>query len=619
MNTRLRRAALVGGVVLVGTALMASLIGSAAGASARRHGPQRASQEKSWSFGVMADTQWTVADDGKNPNTVAVDVINRVNSQFIKNHVKFVIQVGDLVDKQAISSTDTTTSLDTTAVFRQALYKAGIGFYPLRGNHEGSQASANEFLKVFPQTQNATMNSTPASAFAAPNPDASTQPFPTPAGSPFQVGAISASPAAPAGFGGLCYAFDYGNARFIMLDQFTPTTGTSHSALDATQVDWMNQQLSSRPAGTHAFVFGHKGIITENHPDTLFGDDPSVNPTPPAQGIENALIGDLQANGVRYYIGGHDHMHNRALVRSADGTSSVEDIIAQSDSSKFYIPYGTKGYDTRAVDPQTKAVTETTTPLPTADPTQTNDYIYDVLVAGGATRETPISQESAPEGAPATGVVHIGYYIFHVCGPRVTVDYYSAPVTAANEDGEYLISSASGLRFNKVESFGYSLNGKEFQVAEGQSYTGVSDSFAGTQAQILGGTNHSTATDTAGRALTETVDTGWTQVNDGGRLQSNALTLWGLVDLGRTHSSTYALSMSYQSGNGHGASPLPRLLTYRLGHWVNAVVANVGGHPRHVIGPWKPGYKLGTWGVDPGKHTVWAVIDRQGTFAAGQR
>ena len=159
-------------------------------------------------------------------------------------------------------------------------------------------------------------------------------------------------------------------------------------------------------------MFGHKGLITENHADTLFGDNPSSTAA-----LQNAFIQHLQNNGVRYYMGGHDHIHKRAVVTSADGASKVEDIILASDSSKFYIPYGTAGYDQRSVDPITKAVTTSGT-LATADPTQTNDDIYDVLVAGGTARETQIAQE----------LNTIGYYVYTVDGPKVSVDYYSAVV-----------------------------------------------------------------------------------------------------------------------------------------------------------------------------------------------
>ncbi len=49
-----------------------------------------------WKFGVLSDTQWVVADDGKNPYSAATDIINQANQAFIANGVQFVIAVGDL-------------------------------------------------------------------------------------------------------------------------------------------------------------------------------------------------------------------------------------------------------------------------------------------------------------------------------------------------------------------------------------------------------------------------------------------------------------------------------------------------------------------------------------------
>jgi hypothetical protein len=35
-----------------------------------------------------------------------------------------------------------------------------------------------------------------------------------------------------------------------------------------------------------------------------------------------------------------------------------------------------------------------------------------------------------------------------------------------------------------------------------------------------------------------------------------------------------------------------------------------------VTGPWKASYGLGTYGVDPGTKTVWAVLNYNADFAA---
>ena len=88
-------------------------------------------------------------------------------------------------------------------------------------------------------------------------------------------------------------------------------------------------------------------------------------------------------------------------------------------------------------------------------------------------------------------------------------------------------------------------------MPQGQPYTSVVDSSQGTRARILGGTNGSTATDAAGRAFTKDIDTGWTCTAGRCRFESDILTLWGMADLGASHTDTYALSMSSSRFQGH--------------------------------------------------------------------
>jgi hypothetical protein len=565
-----------------------------------------AASAEPWKFGVMSDTQWRVGDpdpancplgdtldcDGKNPNGVAVGIINELNKQFISHGVKFVIQTGDLTD------TGDPRALDTAATFRQELYDAGIGFYPLRGNHDASKVAAVEFQRIFPQTQTGVNNQTPASALITTlyygPPHANTN-------KAFTVGSNFASPSTD--FAGLTYSFDYDNARFVLLDQFTPPDGSSHSALNSSDVNWVDTRLASRPAGTHAFVFGHKHLISENHPDTLFGSDPSDNHS----GLQDLFIASLYNNGVRYYMGGHDHLHNRAIVTSPNGVSSVQDIITSSNSFKSYVPQ-----------------------------VPSNDYRYNVLVPpesgtpSGKSREIPIAQE----------LFTIGYYIVTVDGPRVTVDYYSSPDGC---DGDCnLTNMPAKLTFSKRETFGYSLNGKEFLVPEGGSYTEVQDSFGGTKARILSGINSGTARAYDNRALTKAVDTGWTPRTPRTdiELASDILTLWGMAkSLGdeivvidgqsRTlradqtvrsdQTDEYVLSMTYDSSNitpRHLANYGLGIATHdENGNWVNAVDRNFGGSIRFVSGPWQSKYELGAYGVDLKTQTAWAVINCDGDFA----
>ena len=378
----------------------------------------------------------------------------------------------------------------------------------------------------------------------------------------------------------------------MLLDQFAPLNAKEGDKTDLTideQVPWIETTLAGKPAAGHAFVFGHKGLISENHVDTLFGSDPTES------GLnQNAFITALYNNGVRYYMQGHDHMHDRSLVSVTTGTPTdgvspkVENIICASDSDKFYRPR-----------------------------VPSNDEKYNVGVFGH-TRQAQVSQE----------LRKIGFYIFTVDGPRVTGEYYAAEVPNAGPSAkckqdpdmcEFMISTTPALSFVKAEAFGYSLNGKEFQVCqEGQpkcnsSYTQVVDSYKDTTAKILSGTNASKTQDKNGRAFLKTVDTGW--ADQSSDTLSNVLTLWGIADLNSKATDVYTLSVTYFPSKASGGNDALGLASKSGGKWVNAVEKNKGGVKKHVAGPWKAGYGLGTYGVDTKTNTAWAVINYTGKFA----
>ena len=282
-------------------------------------------------------------------------------------------------------------------------------------------------------------------------------------------------------------------------------------------------------------------------------------------------------------------MHNRAIVTSPDGSSRVQNITASSNSYKFYIPI-----------------------IPSADE-QYNLPEFSFL------RETPIAQE----------LFTVGYYIVTVDGPRVTVEHFASPNGCA---GDCDLTITPALTFSKRETFGYSLNGQEFLVPQGESYTVVEDSFEGTTAKILDGVNGSATTVFDGRALTKAINTGWTlecssqhpkkKIGgcDDNRLVSNILTLWGMTDLGSQQTDVYALSLSYDHHRmlpiQLGKGLLGLVTRNEKGNWVNAVDKNVGGTKNFVLGPYKSGYELGTYGIDLKKRAVWAVINYSGDFAA---
>lgn len=518
-----------------------------------------------WKFGVMADTQWrTGSNAGGEPASCAVSIINALNQQFIHHNVRFAIQVGDLVDKEDVSGART---MPTRLAATQALYNSGIGFFPLRGNHEASQTAALEMPTLFPQMLGAGDYLYGAGNFASP-----------------VLAPTTGDPTGAERLKGLSYSFDYENVRCVMIDQFTRKDGsgsTNNNAVD--QVSWVDSVLSSRAADSHAFVFSHKNLIGQNHKDVLFGGDLTANAS-----ARDTFITSMQNNGARFQIGGHDHMHHRSLVKTSSGAASVGQLICSSNSYKFYIPR-----------------------------------------SGDDGREIPLQQE----------LFSIGYYIFTVDGPRVTVDFYSSSHGSEYGDAD-LITPPGAFSFHLRESFGYSLNGKQFQLAQGASYTSVQDTWEGTTAKVLNGVNGNGETDYLLRGLTKTVNTGWSEP-DTASAASKVCSLWGTVDnlslwerpdagvdlRGLLPSApeskagdVYTLSLSY---NPRKVRP-SQLISGQFGlasrtlegTWVNAVELNHGGGKTFKYGPWRSSYGLGTYGVDPSTTTVWAVVNRDGDFVA---
>ncbi len=544
-----------------------------------------------WKFGLMGDTQWTLTTDpaGQNPHRVSVSIINQINQQFINQGVKFVIQVGDLTEDGY------DVDIATRAAAAQLLINAGIGFFPMRGNHEtyakpdgDNNYGITQFRISFPQTQNGTFTKTNSQTFSL--------------GSNFNSPTLAGS--YPDDLKGMSYSFDYGtagdNARFVIIDDWA----TINKRVDAAnypygysiadQQPWIDSRLDKNTRGTgHAFVFSHQNLMGENHQDSLFTGYTNAYPD-----MQNAFFASLQKNGAKYYISGHDHIHQRSIIASPNGVFNVQELICASDSSKFYTP---------------KSLTD-------------GNWF------GQKRAETSLSQERYT----------VGFYIFTIGGPRVTVDYYSDDHGNWKSDASYpngLDRSDTGItptfNFVKKETWGYSLNGHEFLVAQGETYTSVVDAFETTIARILGGTNGSIAKDYNDRPLTKTVNTGWTDVDTWRKdcfshsfkkpaydPASNILTLWGMADLGSAQTDVYTLSMTYEgqaipgqfSKGGFGIATKDA-----NGKWVNAVDVNIGSSSKNfVFGPWKADDGLGTYGIDLQTNTAWAVIDHNGDFAVGR-
>ena len=605
-----------------------------------------------WKFGVISDTQWTVPDDGYNPNTSAVAIAAQIQQQLIAQGVVFAVHVGDLCDIDTLSTTSgaandgnsnpaTNASAGeyTRALYSQSLYNAGIGFFPLRGNHDEDPGGAQAFQLCYPQTQNGqhTNPSAMLSKFGLSgisgdtylNADAGNNAVPANSGSNFMVGSnfSSPNPWGDNGLNGLSYSFDYNGARFLLLDQFSPATGqfgttglawatkymeatiggsAAYPSLGSAQQPWISQQLAGR-SGSHSFVFAHKGLITCNHSDILFTPSSGGNGQPSYNAsAQNTFFSSLYNNGVRMYINGHDHMHDRSIVTSPDGKSAVMQLVCASDSSKFYPPQGS--LTNNANYPPSGSVI----PLSSPSKQSSNDIYWNATAASSINPPTgPRRQVLSQE------LCTVGYYIYTINGALVNVDYYSADVPAylnTANDSELLINTAQGLNFVRRETWGYGINGQQFVIASGKPYTTVQDrSSGGTTAKILGGANNCATTDACYLPYSKLITTGWAAASTAPGALSDILSLWGINPfVGASNPDTYVLSMGNGAALGSGRA-ICALDSY--GNWTNAANLNTGGSKKFVSGPWNSSYGLGTYGIDPTTNTAWAVLNYTGMFA----
>ncbi len=289
------------------------------------------------------------------------------------------------------------------------------------------------------------------------------------------------------------YAVNYKGTKIVLLDI---NTAYYTSTMDQ-ETSWMSNSggtgVLQQNDHTQAFVFNHKDLIGQNHKDNEFQTGSSQDANPAQQ---NAFFAALAGNNVKYDIAGHDHMNHRSIVTSPDGQNKVQEIISQSDSTKFYT--ASSNWDSR---------------------------------------EQSISDQQN----------QIGYYTYTVDGPRVTGKYYST--TPVGND------IPANPVWTLQDTYGYSLNGKQFTVARGADYSVVQDAIAGTKygesfkgtSMKLSGTNSVTATAEGSRPEVDDVNTGWAPGTAG--MISDILTLWGMNNgLGANTTDAYGLTLDYTGG-----------------------------------------------------------------------
>jgi len=385
--------------------------------------------DTTWSFGIISDTQWTQDQDNYNPNTIAAWIVKQVDQQFIDAGVDLVIAVGDTVNN------GTPDNISVRALYAQDLYNAGIGFYPLRGNHEAAHGdplnatSAADMRYAFPQIGSGVNNNTPSgitTALVDPQAVLDNNAPVDKTGETFVVGTNFSEPLRVNYMEkSLSYAFQYKNATFMLLDQFDSSNNYYNSTIPE-QMYWIDKTLSQRPNHSPAFVFTHKNILGRNHKDNMFGG--TITDADPGDGdgvdsdsltddekadleskifAENEFLACMQDNDVPMVISGHDHNHSYSLVTSPDGNSQIYQLITQSDSSKFYTP---------------------------DDPNSSNEIMIE------------------------NDLYRVGYYIVNVDNKKVTIDYYADTTLEAptKDDFNYGLGG-TGFKFEKISTISYEM------------------------------------------------------------------------------------------------------------------------------------------------------------------
>ncbi len=243
-----------------------------------------------WRFAVMADSR------GLPPGGVS-SVLNKIVAKTIEDKPVFVVFVGDLI----LGSSEYTPLKYQLATWKKAVApfaKAGIKLYPVIGNHEvyGKARYSARQERICRD-----MLGLPAD------------------------GAV--------GYKNLAYAFDYENAKFIVLD--SDLAGDEFEKITGGQFTWLEKQLIGNKK-KYVFVFFHEPAFPVGPHK---GSSLDANPKNKAK-----LWKLLTKYKVTAVFNGHEHLYNRSLHKG------VWQIIAGTCGAPIYRGYGGEFYHYAIVD-----------------------------------------------------------------------------------------------------------------------------------------------------------------------------------------------------------------------------------------------------------------------------
>ena len=227
-------------------------------------------QSQKWKFLAYGDTRGTGSSDQINTK-ILTELVRQTTNTVPKP--AFVLVPGDLVYSGNMQTLAGWTNI------MSPVYAAGIGVYPVRGNHD-DDSDPNAYKNMFG----------------------------------------SAVPAnGPAGELGLTYALFHSNVLVLAMDNYV----TPHQV----NTNWIKAVLNTNMC-LHVFAMGHEPAFSVNHADCL--DDVPV--------VRNAFWNILSNAACRAYFCGHDHFYDHMRLNDQDGDPSddVHQYIVGGGGAPFH-------------------------------------------------------------------------------------------------------------------------------------------------------------------------------------------------------------------------------------------------------------------------------------------
>jgi hypothetical protein len=225
----------------------------------------------------VGDTRGSVSTEPVNAT-----VLSELADQIVSQQAEFVLVPGDLVYSGSLPNFQTWTNL------MSKVYRAGIGVYPVLGNHDANDSAS--FIQVF---------------------------------------GSSLPDNGPAGEVNRTYAFTLDNVLILGLDTYV-NPGRINQA-------WIDSILGANTL-PHVFVFGHMPAFKANHADCL-DDYPTQR---------DAFWTSLKNAGARVYFCGHDHFYDHMRVDDGDAIAAndVHQFIVGGGGAPLYTTYAYDGANT---------------------------------------------------------------------------------------------------------------------------------------------------------------------------------------------------------------------------------------------------------------------------------